>query len=198
VKAAERGACGTLAPGSSNRHSPRKKVGTISNISKTLVKTRFSDVVTGIQTGVSGKLTLGGVGYTPTTLAAVFTEALTAMGQADTLHSEWSAQVAVADAAIAKAETVYVQLRNSLIAQTDEASLPKVLGGLGMELPKARSVSSATKAGAAVKAAATRKLRGTVGPKQKKSVKSNVQVSITAEGPESTPAPAAPTTPSKS
>jgi hypothetical protein len=191
------GAFRALALRYSNRRSPRKKVETISNISKPLVKTRFSDVVTGIQNGVSGKLTLGGVGYTPTTLAAVFTEALTAMGEADTLHGEWLAQVAVADAAIAKAETLYGQLRNTLIAQTDEASLPKVLGGLGMEAPKPRHVSSATKAGAAVKGAATRKLRGTAGAKQKKSVKSNVQVSITAEGPQSTPATPAPTTTSK-
>ncbi len=50
----------------------------------------------------------------------------------------------------------------------------------------------------AVKAQATRKLRGTTGSKQKKSVKSDVQVSITAEGPVATPATPAPTTPSKS
>ena len=125
--------------------------------SKPLIKTRFGDVVTGIQAGVSGSLTLGGVAYTGPTLAAVFAEALTAMGKADTLHTEWLAQVALASAAIAKAEIVYGQLRSNLIAQTDEASLPKVLGTYGMTVPKPRNVSSATKAGAAVKAAATRK-----------------------------------------
>jgi len=166
--------------------------------SKPLVKTRFGDVVTGIQNGVSGKLTLGGVAYTSTTLSAVFADAITAMGQADTLHTEWSAQVAAANVAIAKAETVYQLLRNALIAQSDEATLPKVLGALGMEAPKARNVSAATKAGAAVKGAATRTLRGTKGAKEKKSVKSNVQVSITAEGPVATPATPASTTPSKS
>jgi hypothetical protein len=166
--------------------------------SKPLIKTRFGDVVTGIENGVSGKLTLGGVTYTGTTLAAVFSDALTAMGQADTLHTEWLAQVAVANAAIAKAETVYGQLRSNLIAQTDEASLPKVLGTYGMTAPKERNVTAATKAGAAVKAQATRTLRGTKGSKQKQSVKSDVQVSITAEGPTTTPATPAPTTPSKS
>jgi hypothetical protein len=166
--------------------------------SKPLIKTRFGDVVTGIQNGVSGKLTLGGVGYTPVTLAAVFSEALTAMGQADSLHAEWTAQVAVANVAIAKAEHLYGLLRSYLITQTDEASLPKVLGPLGMTAPKARNVTSATKAGAAVKAQATRKLRGTAGAKQKKSVKSNVQVSITAEGAAATPATTTPATTSKS
>jgi hypothetical protein len=166
--------------------------------SKPLVKTRFGDVVTGIQTGVSATLTLGGTGYTPVTLSAVFTEAITAMGKADTLHTQWSAQVAAARVAVANAEHVYGLLRDFLIAQTDEADLPRVLGALGMTVPKARSVTSATKAGAAVKAAATRKLRGTQGPKQKKSVKSDVQVSITAEAPTTTTATPAPTTPSKS
>ena len=41
-------------------------------------------------------------------------------------------------------------------------------------------------------------LRGTKGSKQKQSVKSDVQVSITAEAPVTTPATPAPTTPSKS
>jgi hypothetical protein len=198
VKAEAAGASGTLLLRARKRRKPGKQGVPITKTNKPLVKTRFGDVVTGIENGVSGKLTLGGVAYTSTSLAAVFSEALTAMGQADQLHTEWLAQVAVANAAIAKAEIVYGQLRSNLISQTDEASLPKVLGTYGMTAPKGRTVTAATKAGAAVKAQATRKLRGTTGSKQKKSVKSDVQVSITAEGPVATPATPAPTTPSKS
>jgi hypothetical protein len=198
VKAGAAGACGTLLPRAAKRRKPRKQVIPITKINRPLLKTRFGDVLTGIKTGVSGKLTLGGVAYTSTSLAAVFSEALTAMGQADQLHTEWLAQVAVANVAIAKAEAVYGQFRGNLIAQTDEATLPKVLGTYGMSAPKARNVTVAVKAGAAVKAQATRKLRGTTGSKKKQSVKSDVQVSITAEAPATAPAAATPTTPGKS
>ena len=56
------------------------------------------------------------------------------------------------------------------------------LADFGIEAPKpTTNVSSATKAAAAVKGAATKEVRGTnLGKKQKKSLKGNVQVSVTA------------------
>jgi hypothetical protein len=139
------------------------------------LKARFSAASEGVQANVTGKLTLGGVSYAAATLGAVFDDANTAMGAADTARSQCHSQVQSARTAIALALSVLASLRQYLITlHGDQAG--DVLVQYGLAFPK-KPVKTP-----AVKAKAIRALRGTVGPKAKLKVKSNVQV-VTAEVP---------------
>jgi hypothetical protein len=145
------------------------------------LKARFSAASAGVEANVTGKLTLGGVSYTAATLGAVFDDANTAMGAADTARSQLHSQVQAANTAIALALSVLASLRQYLITlHGDQAG--DVLVQYGLALPKKPVKTPAVKAAAAVKAKATRTLRGTMGPKARLKVKSNVQV-VTAEVP---------------
>jgi hypothetical protein len=159
---------------------------------KTTRKTRFNDVASGIQKNVTTDMTLGGVTYTPPALAAVFTSASAAIAKADADYKAWRDSVAKMRTSVAQAKEVYKLLRNHLVSQYGTAE-HSPLGDFGMTAPKPTTTKTAsTKAAAAVKAAATRVLRHTMGPKQKKQVKSTIHV-------ETVPVPAvdivAPTTP---
>jgi hypothetical protein len=164
---------------SSNHRNRREEGIPISNPNRPSVKTRFNDVVAGIKKNITGNVTIGGVAYTPVTLSAVFTDAITAMDTADAAHKQWLDEVAAMQASVATARGVYGLLRNFLIGQhgTNDKS---VLGDFGMATPKTQKKTVATKAAAVVKAKATRDMRHTMGPKQKKLVKSNVEVQIAA------------------
>jgi hypothetical protein len=82
------------------------------------------------------------------------------------------------------------------IVSTHGEDAPTVLGQYGIPAPKKRVTKPAVKAAAAVKAVATREMRGTKGPKAKLAIKSNVQVATsivdpsTSDGSTATPAPA--------
>lgn len=135
-------------------------------------------MVAGIKKHITGNVTIGGVAYTPVTLTAVFADAITAIDTADAQHKQWLDDVAAMKTAKAKADGVYGLLRNFLIGQfgTNDKS---VLGDFGIAAPKSRTKkNAATKAAAAVRAKATRDLRHTMGPKQKQTVKSQVDVQI--------------------
>ncbi len=147
---------------------------------KPTLKTLFTNVVAGIKKHLSGKLTVGGVTYTPVTLAAVFTTALKAIQTADSSHTQWLDDVKAMDTALAQAEVVFKAFKKFVLGQFGENQT--VLGDFGIEAPKSTAnVSAATKAAAALKSKATKEARGSnLGKKQKKAVKGNVQVEVTA------------------
>ncbi len=143
-------------------------------------KTLCTSVVAGIKKHLTGKLTVGGVSYTPVSLAAVFTTALKAIQAADSSHTQWLDDVKAMDAALAQADVVFKAFKQYVLGQY--GANQTVLGDFGIEAPKpTTNVSTATKAAAALKAKATKEARGSnLGKKQKKSVKGNVQVEVTA------------------
>jgi hypothetical protein len=172
---------------------------TIPNQNRPSVKTRFTDAEAGIKKNIPSDVTIGGVKYTQASLMAVFSDAVSAIDRADALHTQWLESVAEMKTTVANANAVYKLLRNFLIGSYG-TSAKSTLGDFGMSAPKVKSARKAsTKAVAAVKAKATRKLRNTMGSKQKKQVKSDVEVQITpvpATEPAATQAPAtAATTP---
>jgi hypothetical protein len=69
---------------------------------------------------------------------------------------------------------------------------PDTLAAFGVRAPKARTVKVATKAAAVAKNEATRKARGTVGPKKKLAIKGTVPASNGADPAPAAPAPATP------
>jgi hypothetical protein len=194
-----------LPPGATNRLRGRQKAqdalpgsaprraDIINTNNKPAVKTRFGDMVSGITKNVTTDVTIGGVKYTPLTLAAVFTQATASIEEADANHKQWLDSVGRMNAAVAAADATYKLVRNYLFGLYGTSDKSR-LGDFGVAAPKPRTKKSAsTKAAAAIKAAATRTKRHTMGPKQKKQVKSNVQVRIAAvpaSEPEALPAPA--------
>jgi hypothetical protein len=139
------------------------------------IKARLSAASKGVKANLTGKVTLGGVTYTPTTMAAVFDGAITAYGQVDGARVTLSTEVQAKNAAV-KVALKLLRLFGQNIISTHGEDAPTVLGQYGIPAPKKRATKPAVKAAAAVKAVATREMRGTKGPKAKLAIKSNVQV----------------------
>jgi hypothetical protein len=149
--------------------------------SKTALKTRFRDMVKGIGKRITEDITIGGVRYTPATLAAVFTEADASILKADAAWRAWQDALAERARRVKHAGQVHARVRQFIVGTYGEET-KAVFADFGMEAPKRRGRrSAAVKAAAAVKGKATRELRGTMGPKQKKGIKSNVQVKFVAK-----------------
>lgn len=158
---------------------------------KPTLTTLFTSVVAGIKKHLSGKVTVGGVAYTPVSLAAVFLAAIKAIQTADASHTQWLDDVEAMNKAVAQAEAVFKALKQFVLGQY--GANKTVLGDFGIDAPKSTAnVSTATKAAAALKAKATKEARGSnLGKKQKKSVKGNVQIEVTSVPVVTTPASAA-------
>jgi hypothetical protein len=152
----------------------------MANQNRPTVKERYGAAATGTTKRITGNVTLGGVTYTPPSLAAVFLAANAAIDTADAAHKQWLDDVAAMDEAKAKANALFKLLRSYVISQYGEDNL-SVLGDFGMTAPKTKPAkSSATKAAAAQKAKATRQVRHTMGKKQRQQVKATVEVPVAA------------------
>jgi hypothetical protein len=168
----------------SSKRDEKKAGNSISNNqqhrNRPALKTRFGDAARGIEQHLTTDVTLGGVKYAPPALIAVFTGASAAVDKADADHKQWLDSVASMKTTVAQANAVYKLLRNYLIGIYGTAEKTS-LGDFGMAAPKPTTKKTAsTKAAAVVKGQATRKLRNTMGPKQKKQVKSDIKVQISA------------------
>jgi hypothetical protein len=152
--------------------------------------TLFTSVQAGIDKRLAAGVTLGGVTYTAATLKAVFALAITTIGTAEALHTQWTDAVAAAHSAEAIANTVYELLRNYVISQYGKTA-NAVLGDFGMSVPKpAGPKTTAGKAAGAVKAAATRKIRSST-----KQLTGTMEVPVTAVTTVEPVTPASATTP---
>jgi hypothetical protein len=160
---------------------------------KPTVTALFTSVVAGIKKHLTGKMMVGGVAYTPVSLAAVFLAAIQAIQAADASHAQWLDDVEAMNKAVAQAEAVFKALKQYFLGQF--GANKTVLGDFGIDAPKSTATTStATKAAAALKAKATKEARGSnLGKKQKKAVKGNVQVEVTTVPVVTTPVSAAPT-----
>jgi hypothetical protein len=160
---------------------------------KPTLTTLFTSVVAGIKKHLTGKMTVGGVAYTPVSLAAVFLAAIKAIQTADSSHTQWLDDVEAMNKAVAQAEAVFKALKQFVLGQF--GANKTVLGDFGLEAPKSTATAStATKAAAALKAKATKEARGSnLGKRQKKAVKGSVEVEITSVPVVTSPVSAAPT-----
>jgi hypothetical protein len=135
--------------------------------------------VAGIDKHITGNVTIGGVSYTPATLKKVFLDENTAIDSAESLQKQWQDQVLATKAAKAQANAAYHSLRTFLIGQYGSKA-NTVLNDFGMTVPKRGTTTVAKKAAAAEKRAATRAVRNTKGPVQKKAQKGVIEVPVQA------------------
>ncbi len=145
----------------------------MANTNRPTVKTRNANVIAGIDKHLTANVTIGGVPYTPANLKEVFQVQSTALDTSDMLHKQWQDQVQAAQTASAKANTVYQSLRAYLIGLYGTGS-KAILNDFGMSPPRKTPLTAEAKAAAAVKSAATRAARRTMGKKQEKAVKGAV------------------------
>ena len=143
-------------------------------------------LIAGLQKHFSGEsLTLGNASVSVASLVQVLTDLVTAMLAANAAQKSAKDALANVVSKAAAAAPVIKGLRKLL--GTMFAGSAQALADFGIEPPKARQpMSSDVLAARNAKAAATRKARGTQGPKQKRALKGNVT------GVEITPVTAAP------
>ncbi len=153
-------------------------------------KTAGSDqqVILGIKQDLQSMsaIPVGGTTYTPTALMALIQSRIDATNEVVTAKAAWLNASKTYKAIDAQVALVIRELRNVVIGYFGAAS-PK-LADFGFAAPKRTPLTPAKKAAAALKRAATRKARGTMGKKQKLAI-----TGATASAPAApAPAPAAP------
>ena len=105
-----------------------------------------------------GQLTFLGTSYTPATLKAVFQGDIDGRNALDTSRAQVKQQVVAMQASRTKVLALRAALRGYILSTYGQQAV-QMLQDFGMTVPKARSVSAATKAESAAKASATRKAR---------------------------------------
>ena len=173
---------------------------TTSSRTKAATLAQLQALISGLQKQFpNGEFTLGNTAYTTATLVQAFQSLIEAINAVNTAQASAKVAVATMLATAAKVGPVVLALKRNLLAMYGNAT--DILALFGLEPQKAPApLTSQEKAAAAVKAAATRKARGTTSKKQKLAVKGNVTgitvTPITASTdatPSAQPAPATPT-----
>ena len=136
-------------------------------------------------------LPLGGTTYTPATLVALVQSRIDAANQVATDKAAWQNAVKTYDALNTKVTVVVHDLKQLVIGAFGATS--SKLADFGFSPKKVTVLTPAQKAAAAAKRAATRKARGTLGPKAKLGI-TGATVSTTAPATAATPG-APPVTP---
>jgi hypothetical protein len=136
---------------------------------------------------------LAGKTYTTTALKAVYQGDSAAIAATDAAHKQY--EDAVARERTAHAETLVVTraLRSYLLGMHGEDAVT-LLGDFGFAAPKPKTKTVATKAAAVEKSLATRKVRGTMGARQKQGVTGGVTGIVVTPVKAGAPAPAATST----
>jgi hypothetical protein len=124
-------------------------------------------------------LSIAGTSYTPTALKAVFQADIDATHALDAGRAQVKQQVAVAQAARAKASAARAGLK-AYVLGTSGAAAVTMLEHFGMTAPKPHVLTVAAKAKSVANAEATRAARHTMGKKQKKSIKGSPVAGVTA------------------
>jgi hypothetical protein len=153
---------------------------------------RINQVIAGIGKHFANvpEIVLGGTSYTPAALVAVLQKAVADILQASNSKAAWVADVQTQRNTIAEVGPVLRYMKTFVITQFgDTQDSAKKLEDFGYTPRKPRSKDVAVKAEAAAKGKATREARGTKGPKQKASIKGNVETKPSTGG-AVTPAPA--------
>lgn len=143
-------------------------------------------------TGTLKTLSPKGTATTPAKLDAIFQDDIDQTQALDTLLGQVAEQRATQRAARALAIQTRSDVKAYIVGNYGD-EVPTMMNDFGYGTPKKRSTpSAATRAQAVVQAEATRKARGTAGPKQKAKVKGVVATPATAAPSAPPAAPAAP------
>jgi hypothetical protein len=157
----------------------------MTTVSRTTTQGKDQEVLNGIQTELQSMPTLflGSETYTPQTLADFVQSRIDKANAVTTTRAAWEDALRAYDAVNKKATIVLGDLRHLVMAAFGRES-PK-LASFGFPLPKVPTLTSEQRSRAALRAAATRKARRTMGKRQKALVK----------GAPETASPPLPTTP---
>jgi hypothetical protein len=163
---------------------------------RTTTQAQDAKVILGIQQDLppGTSLPLGGTTYTATSLAAFIQSRINAANAVEIARANWLSAAKTYDAINTQAIVVVRELRNLVIGMFG-ASSPK-LADFGFKPTTRTPLTPAQKAAAALKRAATRKARGTMGKKLKAAITGAVPATAPAATPVASPAtPAAPAAP---
>ncbi len=138
---------------------------------RTSTQGKDQQVIVGIKTDLQtmSSLPLGGATYTPSSLSAFIQSRIDAANAVITAKANWLSAAKTYEAIDTQVTVVVRELRNLVIGAFGAAS-PK-LGDFGFAPTKRKVQTPEQKAAAALKRAATRKARGTLGPKAKLAIK---------------------------
>ncbi|MGD0523966.1 MAG: hypothetical protein ABSE49_02415 [Polyangiaceae bacterium] len=128
---------------------------------------------------------VGSVTTTPADMVTVLQGRITTGKAVIQAEAARTAAIQTDDATRAQSQTKVSAFRRIIIAMFLQS--PDVLGDFGLAAPKPPLKTAETKAAAATKAAATRKLLGTKGPQQKKAAKAAAAAAATAPAPTAAP-----------
>jgi hypothetical protein len=157
----------------------------MTTVSRTTTQGKDQEVLNGIETELQsiGTLYLGSEAYTPQTLAAFVQSRIDRAHTVATTRAAWENALREYEALDKKANLVISDLRYALMAAFGR-NTPK-LASFGFQAHRSPVLTPEQRAKAAVKAAATRKARNTMGKKQKAKIKGDAGATTTS--PTSTP-----------
>jgi hypothetical protein len=140
---------------------------------RTAQKDRNEKMIAGVKKhfGNSPTITLGGVARTPAEVEQILQDPIDKAATTITAEATFHGAVAAEDAASVLANGVFLALKKIVLGQFGGDAV--TLADFGIVPPAKHAPSTEVKAGAVVKARATRQARGTKGPKAKKAIKGN-------------------------
>jgi hypothetical protein len=148
----------------------------------------FAKIISGVNQHVTTSILLGGQSRTGTSIVADFNAAIQANTDLDAAKAVYQQKLAAQKAAFTTARATASALKS--YADGAYGKTNTILNDFGFEVAKAVVKSVKVKAEAAVKSAATRVARHTMGAKQKASIHGTVEVPANAASvPVVTPAP---------
>jgi hypothetical protein len=149
-----------------------------SNISR---QAQLQKIMSGITKWFSSvsSITLAGASYTPADLQRQIQKELDQMAAADTARSAYLAAVSLVRVTRGNLNPVLRMLKSYVVSQFGDSQSASALGDFGYPPRKVREPKVKVKALAQDKSEATRKARGTLGPKQKLEIKGTVPATST-------------------
>jgi hypothetical protein len=163
----------------------------MSPTNRATTQARDAQVIEGIKKDLqnASSLPLAGTTYTPAALMQLVQSRIDMANAVANAKANWHDAVAKYRALNAHVAQVVRGLRSYVLNAYGESS--PVLADFGFTPPKKATLTSEARVAKALKAAATRKARGTTGKKAKKAVKGSVQITVTATPTKVVPVPVA-------
>ena len=129
---------------------------------------RFGRIIQGVNAHITVPIMLGGQSTTATQIVSVFTAAIQATTALDTAKAAYQQKLAAQQAAFTAAHATAAMLKSYVLGAYGKTN--PIVTDFGWSIAKAAVISVKVKAGAAVKSAATRVARHTMGSKQKAAI----------------------------
>jgi len=138
------------------------------NVNLSVIQTRYTQVIAGIQKHITGPVVLVSASYTQTALLQPFQSWLGAVAAVATAKAQYHAAVVAEETLFKTCQALWLALQS--YARNLYAADPATLADFGFAPVKHTAPTPAVKAAAVEKAKATRAARHTMGKNQKKAV----------------------------